>query len=179
MSPTFAVNNVNTGGYMKNIILIGMPGAGKSTIGVVLAKSLGAKFIDSDLVIQEQTGMLLHEIISQKGNEGFYAVENDINTSISPKKAVIATGGSAVYGKEAMEHFKSIGKVIYLKLSYDEIESRLGDLNERGVVMKEGQSLLDLYNERTPLYEKYADMTIDCDNKNIRDIVNLIKKSVL
>lgn len=160
---------------MDNVILIGMPGAGKSTIGVVLAKSIGFKFIDSDLLIQEKEGKLLHEIISQVGDEGFREIENTVNSSIVVTKAVIATGGSAVYGKEAMEHFKKIGTVVYLKHSYDEIEKRLGDLGKRGVTIKKGQTLADLYNERTPLYEKYADVVIDCNNKYIRSIVKEIK----
>lgn len=160
---------------MDNVILIGMPGAGKSTIGVVLAKSIGFKFIDSDLLIQEREGKLLHEIISQVGDEGFRKIENDVNSSIDLTKAVIATGGSAVYGKEAMEHFKKIGTVVYLKHSYDEIEKRLGDLTKRGVTIKKGQTLADLYNERTPLYEKYADVVINCNNKYIRSIVKEIK----
>lgn len=156
---------------MNNVILIGMPGAGKSTVGVVLAKRLGYRFIDSDLVIQEKKGMLLHQIIEEKGVDGFLKVENDINASIRVEQSVIATGGSVIYGAEAMQHLKSIGKVIYLKLSYEEIENRLGDLNERGVALKEGQTLLDLYNERTPYYEKYADVAIDCEHKMIKDIV--------
>lgn len=163
---------------MNNIILIGMPGCGKSTVGVVLAKNMGYRFIDSDLVIQEKAGQLLHEIISKNGIDGFNEIENEINLSLSPAKAVIATGGSAVYGKEAMAHFKSIGRVVYLKLGYDEIEDRLGDLNERGVTIREGQTLLDLYNERIPLYEKYADIIVDCENKMIKDIVRYIKNSL-
>ncbi len=161
-----------------NIILIGMPGAGKSTVGVVLAKNMGYKFIDSDLVIQEETGMLLHDIISEKGIEGFNEIENKINSTINAKKAVIATGGSAVYGKDAMAHFKKIGKIVYLAHSYDEIAMRLGDLNERGVSIKEGQTLLDLYNERVPLYKKYADLTVDCTGKMIKNIVKEIKELI-
>lgn len=160
---------------MDNIVLIGMPGAGKSTIGVVLAKSMGFKFIDSDLLIQEREGKLLHEIISQSGDEGFRKIENDVNSSIDVTNAVIATGGSVVYGKEAMEHLKKIGTVVYLKHNYDEIEKRLGDLGKRGVTIKRGQTLADLYNERIPLYAKYADIVIDCDNKYIRSIVREIK----
>lgn len=162
---------------MDNIVLIGMPGAGKSTIGVVLAKSMGFKFIDSDLLIQEREGKLLHEIISQSGDEGFRKIENDVNSSIDVTNAVIATGGSVVYGKEAMEHLKKIGTVVYLKHNYDEIEKRLGDLGKRGVTIKRGQTLADLYNERIPLYEKYADIVIDCDNKYIRSVVREIKNN--
>ncbi len=155
----------------QNVILIGMPGVGKSTIGVVLAKNMGYRFLDSDLVIQEQEGKLLHEIIEENGTDGFLAIENRINASIETDKAVIATGGSAVYGEKAMKHFKEIGVVIYLKLPYEELVERLGDLHQRGVALKAGQSLQDLLDERTPLYEKYADVTIDCNGKQIREIV--------
>lgn len=163
----------------NNIVLIGMPGAGKSTVGVVLAKKLGYRFIDSDLVIQEQTGELLHSIISKKGIDGFNSLENEINSKINAINTVIATGGSAVYGKEAMAHFKAIGKVVYLKHSFEEIKMRLGDLNERGVSIKEGQTLEELYAERVPLYEKYADITVDCTDKMIKTIVSEIKSRVM
>lgn len=163
---------------MKNIILIGMPGAGKSTVGVVLAKRLGYRFVDSDLVIQERKGMLLHQIIDEKGMEGFIKIENDINASLRMEQSVIATGGSAIYGNEAMKHLKGIGTVVYLKLSCAEIEKRLGDLNERGVVLHKGQTLEELYLERVPYYERYADIVIDCEGKVIRDIVMEIKEAV-
>lgn len=145
----------------KNIVLIGMPGVGKSSVGVVLAKILGYRFVDSDLLIQEQEGKLLYEIIDEQGIDGFIEVENRVNASIECEKCIIATGGSAVYGKEAMEHLKEIGTVLYLKAEYDDIKGRLGNLHGRGVAMKEGQNLLDLYNERVPLYEKYADIVVD------------------
>lgn len=163
---------------MNNIILTGMPGAGKSTIGVVLAKRLGYHFIDSDLVIQERTGKLLHQIIEENGIDGFVAVENEVNASLKMEKTILATGGSAVYGKEAMEHLKSIGTVMYLKLSYESIADRLGDLNERGVAVRDGQTLKDLYEERIPYYEKYADIVIDCEDKMIRDIVSEIALTI-
>ncbi len=156
---------------MDNIILIGMPGAGKSTVGVVLAKKMGYCFIDSDLVIQEQTHKLLHEIIAEKGQEGFLEMENRINASIEAERAVIATGGSAVYGAEAMAHFKEIGTVVYLRLKYGTLKKRLGDLHERGVALKEGQTLRELYDERISYYERYADITINCERKRIREIV--------
>ena len=161
---------------MKNIVLIGMPGAGKSTVGVVLAKRLGMSFMDSDLVIQEQEGRTLHEIIEQQGTEGFLVIEDKVNAAINPKNTVIATGGSVVYGSNAMEHLSEIGTVCYLKLSYESIRDRLGDLAQRGVVLKDGQTLMDLYNERTPLYEKYAKLVIDCENKNIREVVGEIAR---
>ena len=150
--------------------MIGMPGAGKSTIGVILAKELGYHFVDSDLVIQEKRGKLLHELITEFGMEGFLDIENQINAELTEEKAVIATGGSVIYGKEAMEHLKEIGLVVYLKLSLESIADRLGDLQQRGVALKEGQGLKDLYEERIPLYEKYADVVIDCEEKAIRDI---------
>lgn len=163
---------------MRNIVLIGMPGAGKSTVGVVLAKKKGFQFLDSDLVIQERTGKLLHELITEKGLQGFLKVENEVNASLQVKHTVIATGGSVIYGREAMTRLKRIGCIVYLKLSCDSIAERLGDLQERGVALKEGQTLEQLYNERIPLYERYADVTIDCENKSIREIVSEIAARV-
>lgn len=160
----------------ENIVLIGMPGAGKSTVGVVLAKRLGLSFLDSDLVIQEREGCILHEIIEKEGLDGFNEIENQVNASIDVKRTIIATGGSAVYGKEAMQHLYEIGEVFYLKLSYEELKSRLGDLSERGVSIREGQTLLDLYEERKPLYEKYADYVVDCEGKSIREVVEEMTK---
>ena len=160
--------------FKDNIVLIGMPGAGKSTVGVVLAKKLGFHFLDSDLVIQETQGKLLHELITEQGVEGFWKIENDVNASIDVHKTIIATGGSAVYGEDAMRHLREIGTVIYLQLSYEEIEDRLGDLNARGVTLRSGQTLRDLYEERIPLYEKYAHITVECDNKYLRHVVKEI-----
>lgn len=163
---------------MKNIILTGMPGAGKSTVGVVLAKKAGYAFLDSDLLIQSRKGKLLHELISEEGVEGFWKTEEAVNLSIETDRTVIATGGSAIYGARAMEHFKELGTVVYLKLSCEEIMKRLGDLCERGVTLREGQSLHDLYRERVPLYEKYADITIDCERLSIREIVEEIVRTI-
>ncbi len=161
---------------MKNIVLIGMPGAGKSTVGVVLAKNMGFTFLDSDLLIQDKYKKLLHEIIEERGIEGFWQVENEVNAGIRTEKSIIATGGSVIYEEEAMKHLKEIGVVVYLKLSLDELTVRLGDLNERGVTLKEGQDLAGLYAERIPYYEKYADVTIECDGRLIRDIVAEIRQ---
>ena len=156
---------------IRNIALIGMPGVGKSTIGVVLAKNLGMSFIDSDLVIQEQEGKRLCELIEEHGFDGFLEIEGRVNASFYPKTAVIATGGSVVYCEEAMRHLRDIAVIYYLRLPYESIQERLGDLTKRGVVLRAGQTLSDLYKERTVLYEKYANITIDCEGKNIREIV--------
>ena len=157
-----------------SIVLIGMPSCGKSTLGVLLAKKLGYRFIDSDLLIQEREGRLLHEIISEKGNKGFIQIENEVNSSITDEKAVIATGGSVIYGEEAMENLKSLGKVVYLKIPYDEMCRRLGDFSHRGVVMRHGNTLEEMYAERAPLYEKYADITVDVCNVQLSDSLERI-----
>lgn len=156
----------------SNIILTGMPGAGKSTVGVVLAKRRGCRFLDSDLLIQEKYDALLHELIAEHGIEGFWKIEEEVNASISARGTVIATGGSVIYGPAAMKHLGEIGRIVYLKLSCAAIRDRLGDLNERGVTMRPGQTLEDLYRERVPLYEKYADIVLDCEKKSIREIVS-------
>lgn len=158
----------------NNIVLIGMPGVGKSTIGVVLAKLLGYQFVDADLVIQEKEGKLLREIIEEVGAQGFIEVENRINSQIEAEHSIIATGGSAVYGAEAMAHLKEIGTIVYLKLPYDELNRRLYDIKGRGVVLKDGQTLLDLYEERVPLYEKYADITVDEYQLNVEQTIDKI-----
>lgn len=162
------------GKMKKNIVLIGMPGVGKSTAGVVLAKVLGYEFIDADLVIQQQEGKLLHEIISEVGTDGFIAVENRVNSELDVEKSIIATGGSVVYGKEAMQHLKEIGTVVYLKVSYDILEKRLHDIKGRGVVLKDGQDLRGLYEERIPLYEKYADIVVCEDNLTVEETIEKI-----
>ncbi len=165
---------------MENIILIGMPGAGKSTLGVVLAKILGYQFIDADLLIQSKLDKTLQKIIDACGPDGFIEVENEVLCTLSASHAIIATGGSAVYSDEAMKHLAEIGTVVYLKVSYEELESRLGGLHERGVVMKNGMgmSLSDLYEERLPLYEKYADVTIDINGLTVRDAARKVVDQV-
>lgn len=158
----------------NNIVLIGMPGVGKSTIGVILAKVLGYQFLDADLLIQEQEGKLLKDIIAEVGTDGFIEVENRVNASINCEKTIIATGGSVIYGQEAMEHLKEIGTVVYLKVSFPILEKRLSDIKGRGVVLKKGQTLYDLYMERTPLYEKYADVQISEEGLNVEETVDLL-----
>ena len=163
---------------MENIVLIGMPGVGKSTVGVILAKELGYQFIDADLLIQKQEKRLLKEIIAQEGVDGFIQIENQVNASIETDRTVIATGGSVVYGREAMEHLKKISTVVYLKLSYQALKKRLGNLKNRGVVLREGQTLRDPYEERVVLYEKYADIVIDEENKGIEETLQYILKEL-
>ena len=158
----------------NNIVLIGMPGVGKSTVGVILAKVLGYQFLDADLLIQEQEGKLLKDIIAEVGTDGFIQVENRVNASINCEKTIIATGGSVIYGQEAMEHLKEIGTVVYLEVPYKTIEKRLSDIKGRGVVLKDGQTLYDLYMERTPLYEKYADLRVCEDGLNVEQTVELL-----
>lgn len=161
-----------------NIILIGMPGAGKSTLGVLLAKAMNYRFVDTDLVIQEKEGRLLREIIEQDGMERFKEIENKVNAELEAERSVIAPGGSVVYAKEAMEHFKEIGHVVYLCVSCEEIRKRVGDLKKRGVVFAEGQNLQSLYEERVPLYEKYADIVISCDGEEVGDVLSSIIEAV-
>lgn len=164
---------------MQNLILIGMPGVGKSTIGVIVAKMLGFKFIDSDIIIQDIEKRRLREIIDEEGIDGFIEIENRVNASIEADRTVIATGGSVVYGSEAMEHLKSIGKVVYIKLSYKQLNKRLNDIKNRGVVLKKGQSLKDLYDERRVLYEKYADVIVDEENCSIEQTIAKLLEAVL
>ena len=153
-----------------SIILIGMPSCGKSTLGVLLAKKLGMEFIDSDLLIQKKRQKVLHELIKEHGNDGFLEIESEVNCSITEQNAVIATGGSAVYSERAMRHFATIGKIVYIHISYEEMEARLGDFAHRGVVMPEGYTLRDLYNERAALYETYAHVTVSGEGGMTRAI---------
>ena len=153
----------------NNVVLIGMPGSGKSTLGIVLAKIMTKDFIDADIVIQNQCDKTLQKIIDACGPEGFIEVENEILSKIDAENSVIATGGSAVYSDEAMKHLAEIGTVVYLKISYDQLVPRLSDLQERGVVLKGGigMSLKELYDERLPLYEQYAGITVDVNDLSI------------
>lgn len=147
---------------MKNIVLIGMPGAGKSTIGVLLAKTMLMDFVDTDLIIQNRYSSSLCSLIEKSGCEEFLKMENDIISKNDFNNSVVATGGSAVYGAQAMKKLKSSGVLVYLSLPVEEIENRIRDIKTRGVVMRNGETIQDLYSEREPLYQKYADVTIEC-----------------
>ena len=160
----------------ENIVLIGMPGVGKSTVGVILAKVLGYQFIDADLVIQKRENRLLHEIISEEGLDGFLKAEENANVYIAQneEKSIVATGGRVVYCEKAMQELKKTGRVIYLELEYDQLKKRLGNLKGRGVVLKDGQDLRGLYEERIPLYEKYADLTVNEKNLDVEQTLQKI-----
>ena len=155
----------------SNIVLIGMPGAGKSTLGVVLAKILGMVFVDGDILIQNQAGNTLQKIIDAQGVDGFLQVENDVLAAVDVQNTVISTGGSAIYSDEAMRHLTEIGTVVYLDVSLEELRSRLGSLHERGVVMRKGvsMSLDEIFEERGPLYRKYAEVTLQTDGLTVRE----------
>lgn len=161
-----------------NIVLIGMPASGKSTAGVILAKVLGKKFIDTDLVIQEREKALLSEIIKDKGVAGFMKIEEEAILSVDVNNTVIATGGSAVYGEKAMEHLKENGTVVYLKVEKDELFKRLTDIKERGVVLREGENIEEMYDSRIVLYEKYADIIIEERDSTIEETIRKIQNEL-
>ena len=159
---------------MNNIILIGMPGAGKSTIGSMLAEKLKYNFIDTDILIQEKAGKPIPQIIKEKGIDNVLQIENEVSSNINVEKSVIATGGSVIYGKVAMNNLKKIGKIIYLKQEFETINERIGNAEERGIIQRKDQTLEELYNERIPLYEKYADITIEEENLSIEETLQLL-----
>ncbi len=158
----------------NNIIFIGMPAVGKSTVGVVVAKRLGKKFIDTDLLIQEQEKKLLREIIAEVGDDGFLKIENQVNRDVNVENSVISPGGSVVYCDEAMQHYKEIGTVVYLQASYQTIKQRIRNPKKRGVVLREGQTLKNLYDERAVLFEKYADIIVNEDGCEIGDTIEKV-----
>ena len=159
---------------MDNIILIGMPGAGKSTLGVLLAKAMGKLFVDTDIIIQQKTKRLLQDIIDNDGTEEFLRLEEEILLTVNEENTVIATGGSAVYSEKAMEHFRKNGKIVYLHVDFNEIEKRVTNITTRGIVLKNGKSLADAFDERKPLYDKYADVVIDCTGSSIENSVKML-----
>lgn len=158
----------------SNIILIGMPAAGKSTVGVLLAKALKKPFIDTDLLIQQRENSFLQEIINSKGISEFIRVEEEVVLGLNVTDHIIATGGSIIYSNVSIEHLQSTGVMVFLNLKLYQLERRLKNIQTRGVAMKSGQSLADLYNERQPLYEKYAEIEIDCSHKHIETIISEI-----
>lgn len=158
----------------RNIILIGMPGAGKSTLGVLLAKAMGMLFTDSDIIIQQKTKRLLQDIIDNDGTDSFLATEEEVLLELDIENTVLATGGSAVYSEKAMENFRKNGTVVYLHVDFAEIEKRVTNITTRGIVLKNGKSLADAYEERKPLYDKYADVTIDCTGSTIENSVKML-----
>ena len=163
---------------MKNIILIGMPACGKSSVGVILAKTAAMSFVDTDLLLQEKEGRKLQYIIDDQGMDEFLKIEERILSSVNAENAVISTGGSAVYCEGAMAHLKSVGTVVYLKLSLSEIDRRLKNIKTRGIAMGPGETLADLYDYRVPLYERYADITIDAEGLTIEETIAEILKRV-
>ena len=163
---------------MDNIILIGMPSAGKSSAGVVLAKALGKSFLDADLLIQEREGDLLQNILNERGIEAFLDLEGDVLASIQCSNTVIAPGGSSIYRDHAMQHLRKLGTVVYLQLSLEEVERRLYNLSSRGVALRPGETLADLYNFRIPLYEKYAHIIIPCDGQDLGETVSAIRTAL-
>ncbi len=163
----------------KNIILIGMPGAGKSTIGVLLAKALGKAFVDTDLLIQAKEGRLLQEIINEQGINRFLEIEAGVILGLEADNTIIATGGSAIYSDKAIAHLKENGVVVYLKLTYEAIEQRINNMASRGIVIGQGQSLFDLYRERVPKYERQSDLVLDCSGQSIEESVQSAKEKLI
>lgn len=163
---------------MDNIILIGMPGSGKSSAGVVLAKATGKDFLDVDLLIQSREGALLQQILNERGVEAFLDVEGEAIRSVDCANTVIAPGGSCVCRHDAMEHLRSLGTVVYLKLSLGEVESRIHNLATRGIALQPGQTIADVYHYRTPLYERYAHITVEADGQSLAQTVEAIKAAL-
>ena len=162
----------------ENVVLIGMPGAGKSTLGVLLAKELGYVFCDADLLIQQSQGALLREIIASEGMERFLDIEEKTALSMTLSHVVVATGGSAVYRRQAMEHYGSMAVVVYLHLPCERLRERLGSMKRRGVVLKEGQTLEELYEERRVLYEKYADLTVEVGTDTVEESLDRLVEAL-
>ena len=167
---------------MENIVLIGMSGAGKSTLGVLLAKSVNKNFLDTDLILQQKHGQLLHEIIYKYGLNKFKTFEEQMLLELDVNQTIIATGGSVIYSELGMKKLKEIGKIVYIRVSFANISERLENIITRGIVMEDGQTLEGLYNEREPLYMKYADIVIEVGNeeieKTLSNIINGFKNNL-
>jgi shikimate kinase len=164
--------------HAENIILIGMSGAGKSTLGVLLAKALGMNFVDTDLLIQQQEKRLLQNILDEDGIPAFLRIEETVVSDLTARDSVIATGGSVVYSEKAMQALKHQGKIVYLYVPYEELRGRLPNATARGIVIKKGSTLRDVYNERLPLYAKYSDYTINCSKLAITDCLHYIIEEI-
>ncbi len=164
---------------MDNMILIGMPGSGKSTVGVLLAKALGFDFIDTDLTLQQREGALLQNIINERGNEVFLDLEQAAICSVQCQNSVISPGGSCVCRELSMAHLKELGTIVYLRLPLEELEARLNNISTRGIAMEPGQTLRDLYDFRAPLYEKWADVTVDCSNQHLEETVSAVLRALI
>ncbi len=160
----------------QNLIMIGMPGAGKSTIGVLLAKHLGLDFIDTDLLLQRQEGLRLQQLITLKGLDSFRKAEEQTLLSLNCENTVIATGGSVVYSPTGMSHLKGLGRLIYLHISLPHLTQRIADMGERGILIAAGQSFAELYEERTPLYSRYADLDIEIDDLGVEAVLQKIEQ---
>lgn len=165
-------------GIVDNIILIGMPGSGKSSVGVVLAKTLGMGFVDVDLMIQAREGALLQNILNERGVEAFLDVESEVVRTVYCANSVIAPGGSCVCRADAMEHLRSLGTVVYLRLSRDEVLGRIHDLETRGIALQPGQTMDDVYDYRAPLYERYAHVTVDADGQSLTETVQAVRAAL-
>ena len=163
----------------NNIILIGMPGSGKSTVGVLLAKALGFDFIDTDLTLQQREGALLQDIINGRGTEVFLDLEQDAICSVRCENAVISPGGSCVCREQSMAHLKGLGRVVYLRLPLTEVEARLNNISTRGIAMEPGQTMKDLYDYRTPLYEQWADAAVDCAGQSLEETVAAVLRRLI
>lgn len=163
---------------MKNIVLIGMPGSGKSTIGVVLAKTLASYFVDTDLIIQVQQKNTLQRLIDDDGLDKFRVYEEDALLTVDGSDTVIATGGSAIFCEKGMAHLKENGICVYLDLPLCDLKKRLANIKTRGIAMGKGKTIDDVYEERLPYYEKYADITVQCAGKTVEEIVEIIAKAV-
>ncbi len=164
---------------MDNIILIGFPGAGKSTVGVLLAKCLGYDFLDTDLLIQQREGMLLQTILDTRGIDAFLDVEERVVAGVDCRRTVIAPGGSVVCREKAITRLKTLGTVVYLRLPCAELEARLSDISTRGVAIAPGQTIRDLYDTRSPLYERYADLIVDEEGQTPEKTVSAVLRALL
>ncbi len=162
----------------NNIILIGMPGSGKSTIGVLLAKMLAFDFVDTDLLLQAKAKKRLCDILATEGRTVFRCMENDLLATLNLEHSVIATGGSAVYAEDGMKQLQTLGKIVYIDVPFAVLEKRLGDFSQRGVVLPRGMTLRDLYEERLPLYEKYADIHFPSNYPHIEDAVQALMEQL-